>query len=69
MKIQRAVQRSQWQEDDRSLIRHMGQASTFLNDANEQPDRKFLFSLPIQEGIFLRSAFLFRGRAAGHRTM
>ncbi len=26
------------------------------------PDRKFLFSLPIQEGTFLRSAVVFRGR-------
>jgi len=26
------------------------------------PDRKFLFSLPIEEGTFLLSAVLFRGR-------
>jgi hypothetical protein len=31
MDMQRAVKRSQWQEGDRSLIRRMGQASTFLN--------------------------------------
>jgi len=36
MNIQRAVKRSQWQEDDRSLILHMGSESTFLNDKNEQ---------------------------------
>lgn len=32
MNIQRTVKRSQWQEGDRSLIRHMGQGSTFLNN-------------------------------------
>jgi len=32
MNMPRAVKRSQRQEVDRSLIRHMGQASTFLNN-------------------------------------
>jgi hypothetical protein len=44
--MQRAVKRSQWQEGDRSLIRHMGQASTFLNNNNEQ----FRSATPLKNG-------------------
>jgi hypothetical protein len=33
--MQRAVKRSQWQGDDRSLIRRMVRAGTFLNIEDE----------------------------------
>lgn len=46
MHMQRAVIRSQWQEGDRSLIRRMGQESTFLNRKNEQ----FLSATPLKNG-------------------